>query len=229
MASVFKTYRSHIKIVIFVLVIVISWNILGIMIQGDSAVKWYFKKAPCQQSEETLTELKKLTFIMHDVLQNLGVAHAVCYGTLWGVLRSGKLLPWDNNIDMCVMYEEINKIDKELLQKRFKDIGVEMSFSSKMGHYELKYQTVNGYINVFDKEFFRFRSSSLKQIGWNNFLFSSNNELSIPSHLLEAPFPKIKFYDKEIPVPKGDFEILKSFYPDNWWMEVYQDYFHNTI
>ena len=62
--------------------------------------KWYNYPAPCAQPEKTINAMVNLAFKTSDILTKLSIPHALCYGTLWGALRSAKVLPWDNNIDV---------------------------------------------------------------------------------------------------------------------------------
>lgn len=40
-----------------------------------------------------------------------GVHHWLCYGTLWGVLRGGKLLEYDRDVDICAIAANEAKVE----------------------------------------------------------------------------------------------------------------------
>lgn len=37
----------------------------------------------------------------------MGITHFLCYGSLWGQLRLGRTLPWERDIELCVLNEEM--------------------------------------------------------------------------------------------------------------------------
>lgn len=43
---------------------------------------------------------------------------------------------------------------------------------------------------------------------------------SFPSSLIAPPLPRKSFHSLTLPVPRGDIEIQKYFYPNDWWLEV---------
>lgn len=46
-------------------------------------------------------------FRVHKLLVALGISHFLCYGSLWGQLRLSRTLPWERDIELCVLNEEM--------------------------------------------------------------------------------------------------------------------------
>lgn len=61
---------------------------------------WYEQPAPCVTPQYIMDGMIQLSFLVSDILTKLNISHVLCYGTLWGALRQGKILPWDNNVDV---------------------------------------------------------------------------------------------------------------------------------
>ena len=56
------------------------------------------------------------------ILNELKLNYWVCHGTLLGIVRDKKLLDWDNDIDIALMEDEVNRdeIIKKFLNNGFK-------------------------------------------------------------------------------------------------------------
>ena len=80
-----------------------------------------------------------------------GITFFLCYGSLWGALKFKAALPWDRNIDMCVLYHQIAAIDEQLLHSAFKQFDLKYYYNSRRGKYVVTYKTVSGEITVFEK------------------------------------------------------------------------------
>ena len=49
------------------------------------------------------------------ILNELKLNYWVCHGTLLGIVRDKKLLDWDNDIDIALMEDEVNR--DEIIKK----------------------------------------------------------------------------------------------------------------
>ena len=94
---------------------------------------WYNLPAPCRLPDSTLDSLAALAVSMHAALQSLHVPHVLCYGTLWGALRTGRILPWDTNIDMCAMDLHFANVSASQLQGVFGKRGMELLYDWRRG------------------------------------------------------------------------------------------------
>lgn len=58
--------------------------------------------------KKALSMLKEVT----NVLEKHGVEYMLDCGTLLGIVRENRLLPWDNDVDLCVDSSQISKLEK---------------------------------------------------------------------------------------------------------------------
>ncbi|XP_041354157.1 uncharacterized protein LOC121371988 [Gigantopelta aegis] len=182
------------------------------------SAQWYHFPAACRTPDSILKDMKVLVFKINEALSELQISHAICYGTLWGTLRNGELLPWDNNVDFCVNWADINKVDSDHITEIFNQKQLSISYVPRLGHYEVKYGSADGYVTVFSGMFY----GEMYRTGWlyNLLWWFQSKPISFPTNLLEAPLPTKKLYGHDVPVPKESIEILKYLYPDDWWLEV---------
>lgn len=56
-----------------------------------------------------------------DILEGAGIDYWVCHGTLLGIIRESRLLPWDHDIDLAVWYDDYcsDKIKRLFLAKSY--------------------------------------------------------------------------------------------------------------
>ncbi|XP_005100136.1 uncharacterized protein LOC101845102 [Aplysia californica] len=177
---------------------------------------WYDFPAPCSRPKDMLDAMAKLAFTASDVLTQLNVSHALCYGTLWGALRNGEILPWDNNVDVCVMREQIQRPGWHNLHKAFQSRNLPIVYDYRHGEYSIVDGSAEVVINVFYSTVWE----EVLHDGWEHrFLwFFQDQPVSFPRRLLALPLPKIKFHGKDMPIPHDDLEMLKYLYRDNWWL-----------
>lgn len=74
---------------------------------------------------------------MHNVLNAIGLTHFLCYGSLWGQLRSSQSLPWESDIEFCLLNEEILTKDEVYLERNFRSRNMQMVYDSTEGVYTI--------------------------------------------------------------------------------------------
>lgn len=179
--------------------------------------KWYYKPAPCQYPadvwEDYIILLQKLT----DLLKKQRITFFLCYGSLWGAIRYQRSLEWDTDLDLCVLSEEIHAIDPSSLLNMFRWEDFALDYSAREGKYEVRFGKATADLVVFEPS-----SDGLwmERIGWESRLFSNLESNHFPAELIKRPLPTVRFHNLQVPAPREEIEIMKYFYPDDWWKEV---------
>lgn len=213
--------RKLLLILIVIFLIIFLSKLVGNSIDDDE--EWYkhpevyFDEFSCEHDEYTVKLFDELTAKLSQMFEKLGIIYFLCYGSLWGALKFQKTLPWDRNIDFCVIYHHIATIEEQTLYQSFKNAGLNYYYNSRRGKYVITYKTVSAEITVFEKN-----GNHVERVGWEKRLFPHLylNFQNFPYQLVENNLPKLKFNKIDIPVPHQEFEIQKYLYPENWWKEV---------
>ena len=178
------------------------------------AKPWYYFPAQCKYSEEEVNSTINLAKIIDETLTLYDIDHFLCYGSLWGVLRREQLLPWDNDVDYCILNPTS---DRKLnsVKHAFENAGVNLKYDDDEGVYILSKENGHARLIMFNllADFTSLTRSGKKYI-------KNKKSITFPSSLIAPPLPRKKFYTLRLPVPRGDIEIQKFFYPSDWWLEI---------
>lgn len=81
---------------------------------------------------EQITDLKEIQRIQLEILKEFDkyceanhLKYFLAYGTLLGAVRDKGFIPWDNDIDVCMLRDDYNKLIKKYKDGRFKLMSVE--------------------------------------------------------------------------------------------------------
>ena len=171
---------------------------------------WYKREAPCEYSSQHVANQSKLTDIINGVLTEKGVGYFLCYGSLFGALRLGKSLPWDPDVEFCLISFE-QMYAKEEIYSWFEQNNVRVHYNYFEDLYEIKLGQVVAEIIFFEY------NDDFTQLE-RKLLFGTTDRF--PSELVSPPLKKLKFHEQQVPVPNGDVDIQKHFYPEDWWQQV---------
>lgn len=80
----------------------------------------------------------------HRVLLSLSLTHFLCYGALWGQIRLSRTLPWEANVEFCLLNEELARRDEVFLLRAFRKQGLELDYDSGEGQYVVKDPVFSG-------------------------------------------------------------------------------------
>jgi phosphorylcholine metabolism protein LicD len=206
-----------------------SQNLLRIIIQNNDLIpkpNIYFLKI-----RDKLIEFVKLCNI-----NNLKIiAHS---GNLLGAVRCNGLIPWDTDIDIGILNEDVSKLLNLLKNEYYisscKKIDNEyqnylITDSNIINNFDLINNLIwihkdNLYIqlNIMSEDkFFKPEKWSKTEYKDDNYIIQINNNLkyedggrNIPEKLF-YPLKKIKFYNTEIYIPNQSEIILKNWYGEN--------------
>lgn len=179
----------------------------------------------CNNSEGFQEDLHKIAYKTHHVLETLHLTHFLCYGSLWGQIRLSRSLPWESDVEFCLLNEELTSYDEVYLIRMFKKQGLTLTYDSSEGMYVVTDPNVpNAEVQlvIFEEDKML---GMLRRVGWKRRLLPPDCETStslecFPNRLAVRPLPKKNFGQYELPVPREGIEIQKYHYQDNWWKEI---------
>lgn len=183
----------------------------------------------CDLSPSFIAGLHQLAYDVHDVLLTLGIAHVLCFGSLFGQLRMSQSLPWETDVEMCVLNEEISQHDEVFLKRAFWRRDLNIEYDSANGVYAIKRKSdFDGLVQLIvfakDKDIAEDQDLMYHRVGWKRRMLPPDCSYSpslqcFPSRLVTSPLPLKLFGSKVLPVPREEFEMLKYHFPDSWWRE----------
>ncbi|XP_014246966.1 uncharacterized protein LOC106665218 isoform X1 [Cimex lectularius] len=179
----------------------------------------------CNHSEKFHQGLHNLAGRAHSVLLSVGLTHFLCYGSLWGQLRLSKSLPWEADVEFCLLNEEIITKDEVYFARTFRNKEMQIDYDSTEGVYSVTDSKLPGakvQLIVFEKDPM---INMLRRVGWKRRVLPPDCESlrslnCFPPRLAEPPLPKKEFGGYIMPVPREGIEIQKYHYPTNWWKEI---------
>jgi len=142
--------------------------------------------------------------------------HLFVYCSLWGGLRYNGPLPWDNDFDFGVLYNEITKHSKQKLIQKFKTFGIHCYYTQWSRFFSVMRSTARGDVMIFS-DFYN--TGWMHRIGWESYIFFLNyrNYHKFPARLVKLPLEDNPFGLVNISVPHNSVEIQKYHYPQDWW------------
>jgi len=171
-----------------------------------------------------LIQLQKI----QEELTNKGIKCWLDYGQLLGAKRSGKLLPWDNDIDFGILYNEKTNI-KEICEIVAKHLEVQNDVQNFLTPFRtvVKFKKYNFLIEFYffiEKDFYYHTPYSAKGgLDMRSFFFDELDEIELEEIKFKCPrhlelYLKIRYGDTwETPIEKS-YSFIKT-NPGN----VYQD------
>lgn len=220
----FKKYdlKNHRRLIAFLLIVIC----LGSIYYHYSVASWNWyaneksngQSHPCMTPSNEMDDLKELIRDVNEVLDGLKLTHVLIYGSLWGALRYNNPLPWDNDLDMALMYDEVKEIDVADFVRAFHKKNINIYYRLWHGTYRVQRDTARGDLMVFRKTIF----DNMCRTGIETWLFFINHKQfhTFPASLMEKPLPVTLFAGVNISIPRSGIEIQKHFYPHDWWREM---------
>lgn len=161
------------------------------------------------------------------VLENAKIPYILEAGTLLGVIRENRLLPWDNDVDFTVTRQYEEKLLKNLWKFYFKGFSVRVKYYNR----DLKYFKKGEVriIRVKHINFLKFFKKDVileiflkRKIGDEYFWTVGVNQpvlKSVPSRFYDN-HTKYKFEGKMFSVPEDYIGYLEEHYGKNWRIPI---------
>ena len=199
-------------VLLFIFLLIVKLNSL------TSNDKWYHHPVTkCNHTRDELDDLIEVTKRTHILLGKQRIDHILCYGALFGALRQESILPWDHDVDFCIISDDLEYIEEGYLIRLFKFEGIDLKYDMQEGVYHATYKSARSDLVVFEySEDYQW----IRRIGIKHRLHSEAKRQQFPSRLMAPPLPTKKLNGLELPVPREDMELQKHLYPRDYWKEV---------
>jgi phosphorylcholine metabolism protein LicD len=125
------------------------------------------------------------------------------FGTLLGFYRDGKIIDWDSDLDVGILYEDFYR-DKENIESKIKESGF--------------------YLTKVSDVFYRVNLSKINELHCDIFLFKKDKNSIYKTHFIEYkskyneifPLCKKRFFNTEFNVPNNIEIFLETRYGPEW-------------
>ena len=67
-----------------------------------------------KKEQDTFKKLLKILNLWNECTEKYGIDYWACGGTLLGAVRHSGFIPWDNDIDVCIMLSDLKKVKRKL-------------------------------------------------------------------------------------------------------------------
>lgn len=171
----------------------------------DSMPSYLYEKKwtpPC-----CLSNLRKTAKHVFMMLEEAGIRYWLEAGSLLGAMRSGDILPWDHDVDIGFIREDLSRCEwlKKAKDRPVVDIkGFLWEKATEGNFYRVHYSRINKiYVNLLP---FYSRNGTMVKDSW----FTNHKNMEFPEIFLH-PMSSIDFAGRSVPSPNNirDFLELK--------------------
>lgn len=212
--SAVKWRKRILVAVVLICSILIIKEIVQLSVSNDHVIT-------CDQPSSVKMEMEEVLIRALSAINTLHLtSHFLCFDSLWAAHTSNKPFPWKSINELCLLNEEISKIEEATMIRVFKREGVVLSYSSSSGEYDVRLHPNSQTrlrLFLFEKDQ---DIDQMRRVGWKHRLLppdSCSITQCFPPHLVEKPLPSTKFSGIRIPIPREEIEIQKYHYPNDWW------------
>ncbi|MEC1305743.1 MULTISPECIES: LicD family protein [Lysinibacillus] len=166
------------------------------------------------ENQDILKKANQFIVSLTEILD--GIPHYFTFGTLLGIARDGRLIPWDDDIDLAIFEEDIEKIKERLLEnvEKLEDILTIEMYSREHHNGDVIAIMIDCYNN--DEKLFNISLDTIFIEGDN-----ARQDLNdTPLHYFIGK-DEILFENIKINVPKNYLDYLTYTYGD--WRTVRKD------
>ena len=97
-----------------------SWNIILLQVT-------------CVIPKSAQQKLLRMAGKVEKLLAAQGIAHFLCYGSLWGQLKQGAIFSWSRKVTLCAINEQLKRLDEVFLRNTFRSRGLLLEYDHAEG------------------------------------------------------------------------------------------------
>ena len=222
-------YSIYSLIFIFIIIyFIVLFSNRDIQLAGKSYIKSKFNS----KCYDIMITDKKVINDLYDIMEGFDKAanevqlpYVACAGTLLGAIRHNKIIPWDDDLDIIVDVDDIDKLTHEVFPLLYK-----MGFTIQL-HSITKYYRVmkEGTIHPFMDIFLYSKNGKYLKPRSRHYSLMYPKERKLPIDMI-YPIKRYKLGDIEISGPAKPREYLKKIYSPKVFDEIAGTFFdHNTL
>ena len=186
----------------------------------DDMKKRFFKKLPAASGDLLLIQKgnTKLLKAFNTICEQNKIPYWIHGGTLLGALRHGSSIPWDDDADVCMMRDDIHKLEKVLEKTNYRiTIVYDAVNVSKQLRFRSKDKNVPCFIDIFIFDY----AAENKTSTWQKWKEKRNN---IIEQTRKSKNPVLIKWQEQIISDHND-NTQMSHYLDNYYEKLYGDIF----
>ncbi|XP_074640002.1 uncharacterized protein LOC141898092 [Tubulanus polymorphus] len=175
------------------------------------------RKTVCKLNDDQIDRKLKFARKIADILKELDVTYALCHGSLYGALNDGKLVPWDNVFDFCILDKDLFNHGLSAFYNTFSGQGINVHYNFMIGEYFLtdntEYARLIGLRNLFGG----LCKGGLQSM-WSCVL-NDPFDSRFFTYFMEEPLKQVRIHGEMFPVPNDEFNMIKFLKPESWWLD----------
>lgn len=167
-----------------------------------------------EEEQETFKKLLNILDLWNKFTTNNNIMYWACGGTLLGAIRHNGFIPWDNDLDVCILLSDFEKIKKVLdNQNVLKYIECECGF-------KIYIDNTFPFLDVFICDYYD--ENTIKYAG---FILDDK-----PTWFISDLYPKDKYLKTDLfPLTKVPFENITVMVPNNSKNILYPAFSNNCL
>lgn len=190
--------ENRIEMIIY---LIILWIIIRYDFFKNQHIKAIEQFEITDKEKNNLYELLK---ILTDKLDSVGIVYWIDGGTILGSIRHGCLVPWDDDIDICILESDFNKLNQ--LSKSLNKEGFEIVkhwYLYKFRYINQEYPFIDIFLNIKKDNKYTLNHKKLNET-WPNEYFTEKELF---------PLKKYKFGSYYYSGPNYCLDYLDRMYP----------------
>jgi len=168
--------RSKNRTIIYLIVALLCFYLIYLIFNLNNDLEEETEITSCHLTSSKLEELKELAITLRDLLDSLNLKYFLCYQTLYGAIKNNQPIPWHQNLDFCILNDQLINQDEGFIFRRFLNHKLSLRYSTKHGFYKTSFEgskSVHAKLFVFE----------LDQVTKNYRRIGLKNRVIPPSHV----------------------------------------------